>query len=211
MIRTVLVDDHAVVRTGLRLVLQAGGDIVVVGEAATASAAESLVRTAQPDVILLDLTLPDESGMELLPRLLSEAPEARALVLSVHSDPSYVREAFAQGAHGYVPKEASDADLVDAVRDIARGASYIHPSLANRLVRCEMTAPAGGGHDALSERELEVLRLLALGHTNQELAATLHISTRTAEMHRAHILQKLGFTTRAELVRYAIAHGLLGD
>jgi len=153
--------------------------------------------------------MPGESGIEAAPKLLHEAPDAKVLVLSMQDDPSYVREAFAAGASGYVLKEAVDAEVVAAVRDVAAGASYVHPTLGARMVAAEAAARAAADSDPLSEREHEVLKLLALGHTNQEIAKRLYISVRTAETHRAHIMRKLALTTRAELVRYAIEHGQL--
>ena len=204
MIRIVVVDDHAVVRSGLRLLLEAEDDMEVVGEAGNAHDAVFEVRAQKPDVILLDVVMPGESGIEAAPKLLHEAPDAKVLVLSMQDDPSYVREAFAAGASGYVLKEAVDAEVVAAVRDVAAGASYVHPTLGARMVAAEAAARAAADSDPLSEREHEVLKLLALGHTNQEIAKRLYISVRTAETHRAHIMRKLALTTRAELVRYAI-------
>ena len=211
MISVVLVDDHAVVRSGLRLLLEAHDDIEVVGEAGNAKDAVFRARAFKPDVILLDVVMPGESGIEVLPRLLKESPETKVLVLSMQDDPSYVREAFAAGAQGYVLKEAADEEVVTAVREIAGGARYVHPALGARMVAAEAQERAAAESDPLSEREREVLRLLALGHTNQEIAEQLYISVRTAESHRAHIMQKLRLTTRAELVRYAITHGLLAE
>ena len=209
MIRIVVVDDHAVVRSGLRLLLEAEDDMEVVGEAGNAHDAVFEVRAQKPDVILLDVVMPGESGIEAAPKLLHEAPDAKVLVLSMQDDPSYVREAFAAGASGYVLKEAVDAEVVAAVRDVAAGASYVHPTLGARMVAAEAAARAAADSDPLSEREHEVLKLLALGHTNQEIAKRLYISVRTAETHRAHNMRKLALTTRAELVRYAIEHGQL--
>jgi two-component system, NarL family, response regulator NreC len=211
VIKIVLVDDHAVVRSGLRLLLDAQEDIEVVGEAGTAKDAIFRARALKPDVILLDVVLPGESGIEVLPKLLSESPETRVLFLSMQDDPSYVREAFAAGASGYVLKEAADEEVVSAVREIADGGRYVHPALGARMVAAEAEERAAAEADPLSDREREVLRLLALGHTNQEIAERLYISVRTAESHRAHIMQKLRLGTRAELVRYALAHGLLAD
>ena len=153
--------------------------------------------------------MPGEGGIDALPKLLHEAPDAKVLVLSMQDDPQYVREAFAAGAKGYVLKEAADADVVDAIRQVAAGGSYVHPTLGARMVAAEAAARAAAEADTLSEREREVLRLLALGHTNQEIAKQLFISVRTAETHRAHIMRKLGLETRAELVRYALEHGQL--
>ena len=211
MIRIVIVDDHAVVRSGLRLLLEAESDLEVVAEAGDAREAVLTVRAEKPDVVLLDVTMPGESGIEALPKLLHEAPEAKVLVLSMQDDPRYVREAFAAGASGYVLKEAADAEVVGAVREVASGSSYVHPVLGARMVTAEAEARAAAEADPLSDREREVLRLLALGHTNQEIAKELFISVRTAETHRAHIMQKLRLTTRAELVRYALANDLIGD
>jgi two-component system, NarL family, response regulator NreC len=209
VISVVLVDDHAVVRSGIRLLLDGQDDIDVVGEAGNAKDALFRVRALKPDVVLLDVVMPGESGIEALPRLRAEAPDAKVLVLSMQDDPRYVREAFAQGANGYVLKEAADAEVVAAVRVIAAGGSYVHPALGARMIAAEAEARAAAESDPLSEREHEVMRLLALGHTNQEIATRLFISVRTAETHRAHIMRKLGLSTRAELVRHALAQGLL--
>ena len=211
MIHVVLVDDHAVVRSGLRLLLDGQEDIEVVGEAGNAKDAIFRARALKPDVILLDVVMPGESGIEVLPNLLKESPDTNVLVLSMQDDPSYVREAFAAGASGYVLKEAADAEVVAAVREIAGGGRYVHPALGARMVAADAQERAAAEADPLSERERDVLRLLALGHTNQEIAEQLYISVRTAESHRAHIMQKLRLSTRAELVRYALSHGLLTD
>ena len=211
MIKVVLVDDHAVVRSGLRLLLDAHEDIEVVGEAGNAKDAIFRARALKPDVMLLDVVMPGESGIEVLPQLLKESPETKMLILSMQDDPSYVREAFGAGASGYVLKEAADEEVVSAVREIANGGRYVHPRLGARMVAAEAEERAAAEADPLSEREREVLRLLALGHTNQEIAQTLYISVRTAESHRAHIMQKLRLSTRAELVRYALSNGLLTD
>ncbi|MGN6378982.1 MAG: response regulator [Gaiellales bacterium] len=206
MIRILIVDDHAVVRSGLRLLLDREDDMEAVGEAGDAREAILATRHHKPDVILLDVTMPGMSGVDVIGDLLKEAPGARVLMLSMQDDPSYVRQAFTAGASGYVLKEAADAELVQAVRRVADGAQYVHPSLGARLV-----APSGPGveGDPLSEREREVLALLALGHTNHEIAEKLVVSVRTVESHRAHILTKLRLSTRAELVQYALDNGLL--
>jgi two-component system, NarL family, response regulator NreC len=211
MIRTVVVDDHPVVRSGIKLLLDREDDIEVVGEAGNAKDAIFRARALKPDVMLLDVVMPGQSGIEVLPTLLKEAPETKVLVLSMQDDPSYVREAFAAGASGYVLKEAADEEVVAAVREIASGGSYVHPALGARMVAAEAQARAAADADPLSDREREVLRLLALGHTNQEIAKMLYISVRTAETHRAHIMQKLRLSTRAELVRYALSQGLLEE
>ncbi len=208
-IRVLVVDDHAVVRAGLRRVLDAEEDIETVGEAPNAERAVFEALESTPDVVLMDVVMPGKSGIEGLPALLQAVPNVRVLMLSMQDDPRYVREAFEAGAHGYVLKEAADTDVVDAVRAVAAGESYVHPALGARLVAAESEERRRVESDPLSEREREVLRLLALGHTNQEIAALLFISVRTAETHRAHIMRKLGLSSRAELVRYALDHGVV--
>jgi two-component system, NarL family, response regulator NreC len=209
VIRAVVVDDHAVVRSGIKLLLEREEDIEVVGEAGNAKDAIFRARALKPDVMLLDVVMPGESGIDVLPKLLKESPETKVLVLSMQDDPRYVREAFAAGASGYVLKEAADTEVVSAVREVARGGRYVNPELGARLVAAEAAERRRAEEDPLSDREREVLRLLALGHTNQEIARQLYISVRTAETHRAHIMQKLRLSSRADLVRYAIDQGLL--
>jgi two-component system response regulator NreC len=211
VIRVLVVDDHAVVRSGLRLLLDAQEDLETVGEAGNGDEAVRLARSLQPDVVLMDVVMPGTNGLEATPRVLEVSPDAKVLVLSMQDDPTYVREAFAVGASGYVLKEAADAEVVQAVREVSAGGRYVHPVLGARLVQAEAEARAKAEADPLSEREREVLRLLALGHTNQEIAKMLYISVRTAETHRSHIMQKLRLSTRAELVRHALAHGLLEE
>jgi two-component system response regulator NreC len=211
VIRVLIVDDHQLVRSGLRLLLEAEEDVTVEDEAGNAADAIRLARLHKPDVVLLDVVMPGGSGLDAAPEIKEAAPEARILVLSMQDDPSYVRHAFAAGASGYLLKEAADNELVAAVREVAGGGSYVHPTLGARLAAAEAEAQARAAADPLSEREREVLRLLALGHTNQEIAKMLFISVRTAETHRAHIMQKLRLSTRAELVRYALDHGLLEE
>jgi two-component system response regulator NreC len=210
-VRVLIVDDHAVVRAGLKLLLEAEEDLEPVGEAGTGREAIFQARSLKPDVILLDVVMPDQSGLDVLPTLLHERPETKVLVLSMQDDPQYVRQAFATGASGYVLKEAADTEVVAAIREVAKGGRYVHPELGARLVFAETEAARRAEEDPLSDREREVLRLLALGHTNQEIAKQLYISVRTAETHRAHIMQKLRLSTRAELVRHALAQGLLEE
>jgi two-component system, NarL family, response regulator NreC len=208
-IRVLVVDDHAVVRAGLRRVLDAEDDIETVGEAATAERAVFEAIETKPDVGLLDVMMPETTGIEGMPALLQAAPDVKVLVLSMQDDPRYVREAFDAGASGYVLKEAADTEVVGAIRAVAAGEQYVHPSLGAKLFAAESEERRRAEQDPLSEREREVLHLLALGHTNQEIAKQLFISVRTAETHRAHIMQKLRLSTRAELVRYALEHGFL--
>jgi DNA-binding NarL/FixJ family response regulator len=208
-VRVLIVDDHAVFRAGLRLLINAESDLDAVGEAGNAREAVFQARALKPDVVLMDVVMPDESGLDVLPTLLRERPETRVLILSMQDDPQYVRQAFANGASGYILKEAADTEVVGAIREVAKGNSYVHPALGARLVVAETIEARRVENDPLSEREHEVLRLLALGHTNQEIAAQLFISVRTAETHRAHIMQKLHLSSRAELVRYALDQGVL--
>jgi len=208
-IRVLIVDDHAVVRSGLKLLLEAEPGIDPVGEAENGSRAVFEAIELQPDIVLMDLVMPETGGLESMPSLLQSVPDTKVLVLSMQDDPRYVREAFAAGASGYLLKEAADVELVAAIKAVAAGERYVHPTLGARMVAADATARQRAETDPLSDREREVLHLLALGHTNQEIADMLFISVRTAETHRAHIMRKLGLSTRAELVRYAIAEGLL--
>jgi two-component system, NarL family, response regulator NreC len=210
-VRVLIVDDHAVLRAGLRLLLDGEEDIEVVGEAGTAGEAILQARSVKPDLVLMDVVMPDGSGLDAVPTLLEEHEGLKVLVLSMQDDPRYVREAFSVGASGYVLKEAADTEVVAAIREVARGGRYVHPALGARLVDAETEQLRRAEENPLSEREEEVLRLLALGHTNQEIAKQLFISVRTAETHRAHIMQKLRLVTRAELVRYALAEGMLDE
>ena len=210
-IRILVVDDHAVVRSGLKLLLSSEDDMEVVGDAGNADQAALRAELLKPDIVLLDVVMPGRSGIEITPEILERSPDSKVLVLSMQDDPRYVREAFGAGASGYVLKEAADAEVVHAIREVASGGRYVNPELGARLAAAAARARADEDADPLSDREREVLRLLALGHTNQEIAKMLYISVRTAESHRAHIMQKLRLGTRAELVRHALAHGLLDE
>jgi two-component system, NarL family, response regulator NreC len=210
-VRVLIVDDHSIVRAGLALLLNAEEDLETVGEAGTAKDAILEARSSKPDVILLDIVMPGQNGLQVVPQLLRERPETKVVVLSVQADPRHVREAFEAGASGYVLKEAADLELVPAIREIARGERYVNPELGARLVAAETDERRRSDEDPLSDREREVLRLLALGHTNREIAEQLHISVRTAETHRAHIMQKLRLSSRAELVQHALAEGFLQE
>ena len=209
MIRVLVVDDHAVVRAGLRRVLDAEEDIETVGEAPDGERAVFEALEHRPDVVLMDVVMPGRGGIEATPGVLQAVPEARVLMLSMQDDPRYVREAFEAGASGYVMKEAADAEVVAAVRAVWKGERYLHPALGAKLLAAEAEERKRAERDPLSDREREVLRLLALGHTNQEIAKQLFISVRTAETHRAHIMQKLRLGSRADLVRYALDNDLL--
>ena len=204
-----MVDDHAVVRAGLRLLLECEPDTTVVDEAATLADAVFKVRRHTPTMILLDVRLPDGDGVEAIGRLMAESPLCHVLVLSMEDDPHHVRRAFANGADGYLLKEAAETDLLQAVRVISNGGRYLQPELGARVLAIEASEKKREAEDPLSEREHEVLRLLSRGYTNPEIAKLLYISVRTAESHRAHIMSKLRLSSRAELVAYAMQNGML--
>jgi DNA-binding NarL/FixJ family response regulator len=206
MIRVLIVDDHALLRAGLRSRLEREPGIAVVGEADTAERAAVLARQLQPDLILLDLLLPRKGGYDAIPELRAVAPEAKILVLSSQAAPSSVRRALSAGAAGYLPKRSSDQELVTAIRAVAEGAGYVEPELGARLV----TPNGSPALEPLSERERDIVHLLALGYTNQEIGKKLYISVRTVDTHRAHIMRKLELETRAELVMFALANGIIG-
>jgi DNA-binding NarL/FixJ family response regulator len=206
VIRVLVTDDHAVLRIGVTALLEREDDMTAVGEAATADQAVIKARALQPDVILLDVVMPRKSGFDVLPELREVAPEARVIMLSMQTSPSSIRQALISGAAGYVAKHASDRDLLDAIRRVAAGSRYVDPELGADLVVSDADALT----DPISERERDVLCLLALGYANKEIAPMLFISVRTVETHRAHIMQKLKLETRAELVLYALANGLIG-
>jgi two-component system, NarL family, response regulator NreC len=206
VIRVLIVDDHDLLRAGMRSRLEHEEDIVVVGEAASAEEALAKIRVLEPDVVLLDLLLPRTSGYDAIPALLETSPRSRVLVVSSQAVPSSVRRALEAGAAGYVPKRASDTELVAAIRRVAAGEGYVDPDLGARLV-VDAASPA---LEPLSERERDVVHLLALGHTNQEIGRRLFISARTVDTHRSHVMLKLGLKTRAELVMFALANGVIG-
>ena len=205
-INIVIADDHRVVRSGLRLLLHAEDGMHVVGETGDVAGALQMVQARRPDVLVLDLNMPGEPSLAAIPRFAELSPNTRVVVLTMQDDPAFAREALQLGANAYVLKEAADAELVTAVRAAAENRTYLNPELGARLA----TTPAETGPPGdLSEREVGILRLIALGHTNQEIAARLYLSVRTVETHRAHIQQKLGRSSRAELVRYALDNGLV--
>ena len=206
MIRVLLVDDHELLRAGLRSRLEPEPGITVVGEADTAERAVLLARRLQPDLIVLDLLLPRKSGDEVIPELTEVAPQSRVLVVSSQAAPSSVRRALSAGAAGYLPKRSSDRDLVAAIQLVANGGGYVDPELGAQLVNPD----SPGALEPLSERERDVLYLLALGYTNQEIGEKLFISVRTVDTHRAHIMRKVRLQTRSELVMFALANGVIG-
>jgi two-component system response regulator NreC len=201
----VIADDHAVVRRGLRQVLTSEEGVEVVAEAANLSDAKRYVRGHHPDVLVLDLNLPEGLSLGAIPELRAEFPNTQIVVLTMQNEPAYARQALSAGALGYVLKEAAESELVEAVRRAAAGDSFLNPRLGAKVA----AEPPPGPPDGLSEREVEVLRMIALGYTNAEIAEQLYLSVRTVETHRAHIQQKLRLGSRAELVRYALEHHLV--
>jgi two-component system, NarL family, response regulator NreC len=209
--RVLLADDHAVLRSGLRLLLTSQNEYEVVGEASSGKETLSLAEQLQPDLILLDLSMPFLGGLEALPALRKLVPSTRILILTMHDDPQYLRQALKNGASGYVLKKAADAELLSAMRAVLRGEVYVHPSMTRVLL--EDILPASPlGEDAwndLSEREQEVLKMVALGHTSAEIATQLNLSAKTVETYRARGMEKLGLRTRAALVKFALQEGLI--
>jgi two-component system response regulator NreC len=206
-ITIVIADDHSVVRRGLRQLLEGEPGLEVVAEAENLDATRRFVRGHRPDVLVLDLNMPEGSSLDVIPAIRADSPQTKIVILTMQKEPAYARQALGQGVLGYVLKEAADAELVEAVRRAAVGDSYLNPRLGARVA----AEPPPGPPDGLSDREVEVLRLIALGHTNAEIADQLYLSVRTVETHRAHIQQKLRLDARSELVRYALAHGLVGS
>jgi two-component system response regulator NreC len=204
-IRIVLADDHTVVRSGLQLLLDNEPDFEVVAQASDVENARRYVRGHHPRVLVLDLNMGGELSIESIPLIREESPDTQIVVLTMQTEPAFAREALAAGALGYVLKDAAEHELVEAVRNAAVGDSFLNPRLGARIA----TEPPPGAPDDLSEREVEVLTLIARGHTNTEIAELLYLSVRTVETHRSHIQQKLRLTTRSELVGYALERGLV--
>jgi two-component system response regulator NreC len=206
-ITIVLADDHSVVRSGLRMLLEAEDDIEVLAEAGSVDAAQRSVLGHKPDVLVLDLNMPGGSSLDAIPEVADASPGTYVVVLTMQEDPAFAREALQAGARGYVLKQSAGTELVQAIRAAASGGTWLNPELGARMAAAPST-PSGPPGD-LTEREVDVLRLIALGHTNNEIAEQLYLSVRTVETHRAHIQQKLGLSTRAELVRYALDNDLI--
>ena len=203
----VVADDHAVVRSGLRLLLDAEPELEVIAEAGDMPGAIRMVQAHHPAVLVLDLNMPGGSGLDAITALSASTPESAIVVLTMQDDPAFARRALQNGALAFVLKEAADEELLEAVRCAARGDTYLNPRLGARMAT-EPASPAGPPDD-LTERERDVLRRIALGHTNAEIAGQLFLSVRTVETHRAHIQQKLGRSSRAELVQYALENKLV--
>jgi two-component system, NarL family, response regulator NreC len=201
-ITIVIADDHAVVRQGLRLLLEAEEDLVVVGEASDVREAQTLLRDTTPDVLVLDLHMGPDLSLSTLSDLRAGSPQTAVVILTMDDDPAFVQPAWAAGAAGYVLKEASRTEVVRAIRTVGRGGRYLDPAIGG-------WALSSAEDEVLSERELEVLRLVALGYTNNEIAKRMYISARTVETHRANLQSKLRLSGRPELVRYALEHGVI--
>lgn len=210
-IRILIADDHAIVRSGLRGLLGADPHLELVGEAGHGEEAQRLVETLRPDVILLDVAMPPDNGIEITKRLKEAYPELIVLILTMHEDEALLHEALRVGAAGYVIKRAEEFEIVQAIHAVSRGDAYVHPSMTRALLHQPVTTEhrRGSAVDALTPREIDVLRLLVKGNTNRQAAGLLGISVRTVENHRANLMGKLGLTSRVELVSYAEEHDLL--
>lgn len=207
-IRIVLADDHSVVRQGFRMILTAQPDMAVIGEAANGREAVELAEKLQPDLIVLDVSMPELNGIEAARRIAEALPRCRILALSMHRDSVYVREILRAGAHGYLLKDGIDQDLLSAVRAVAQGQGYLSPAVSDAVLsdyRRHVTDPI----DLLSSREREVLQLIAEGKTNKEIATDLNLSVYTVESHRGRIMEKLNLHSAGELIRFAIRNGLI--
>lgn len=205
VLRIVLVDDHGVVRAGLERLLTEHDGFECVGQAATVRDALEVVEVKRPDVVVLDIDLGEESSLDSLQEMLGRAHKPKVLILSMHDDVKHVQDSFAAGADGFLIKNSAETDLADAIETLARGERYLHPVLGAKLAQAALAGP----DDPLTDREREIARLLALGHTNQEVAKQLFLSVRTVETHRGHTMTKLGLASRAELVQWALDHDLI--
>lgn len=209
-IRILLVDDHGVLRAGLRALLNSESDLVVVGEATDGAQVAQLTELLSPDVVLMDVSMAGKDGIETTRELRKVHPDVRVLLLTIHDDEWLVREAIRVGAAGYIVKNAVESELINAIRAVSAGHMYIHPSLTRALISEETRSTSTNLHvETLTMREVQVLMLVARGHTNKQIAELLNLSTRTVESHRANMMAKLDLHSRVELVRYASEHGLL--
>lgn len=212
-VSVLLADDHAVLRAGLHLLIDRQEDFTIIGEASSGLETITLVDELQPDLLLLDISMPGLGGLDALPTIKKKSPSLKILILTMHDDPQYLRQALKAGASGYIPKKAADSELLSAMRAVQSGDVYVHPSMTNTLVDDLLPASKPDTDQdlwtKLSEREKQVLRLTALGHTGVEVAEKLNLSPKTIETYRARGMEKLNLQTRAALVRYALQHGKL--
>lgn len=211
--RVLIADDHGVLRAGLRALLNSEPEMEVIGEAADAEQVLSLAKELHPDIVLMDLSMPNGGGIYATQQLHKEMPEIHVLILTVHEDESLLRKAVESGVSGYILKRAVESELINAIQAVARGELYIHPAMTRALLK-DSTATSRIEQtrvETLTQREYEVLRLIAQGNSNRQIASLLTISVRTVESHRANLMEKLHLSCRAELVRYAAQHGMLED
>jgi two-component system response regulator NreC len=213
MINILIAEDHRIVRDGLRMLLQSEPDFVIVAEAENGREAIARAKETRPDLAILDISMPDLSGLEATRMIKTESPQTQVLILTMHESDEYFFRALQAGASGYVLKKAATQDLIAAARAVARGEAFLYPSVAKKLigdyVRRVQPGAEEGGYTSLSDREREVLMLLAQGLSNREIADRLVISQSTLQTHRSHILEKLGLRTTADLIKYAVKHGLV--
>lgn len=212
-IRILLSDDHTILRTGLRMLISAAGDLEVIGEAKDGEEAVSMTEALQPDVVLMDISMPKLDGIKATAEIKRKQPGVKVLMLTMHENDEYLFRTIQAGGSGYVLKKAADDEVLDAIRHVASGGAFLRPAVTTKLVQDYLERVDKGeesdSYGKLTEREREILRLIAEGHTNAQIAQMLVISVRTVESHRAHIMEKLGIQTRAELVKYALRKGLL--
>lgn len=209
-IKLLLADDHAIVRAGLRAILAQHDDVEVIGEAKDGQEAIDQVRLLEPHVVVLDISMPRLNGLMAARRIREEFPAVAILMLTQHDNPEYVLPLMEAGASGYVLKQAADTDLIAAIRAVARGDSYLYPPIAKVVLDAYLTPGPANPYQALTPREREILILTAQGKTNREMADLLQISPKTVDVHRTHMMEKLGLHNVAEVTRYAVEHGLLG-
>jgi two-component system response regulator NreC len=213
-LRVLLAEDHEMVREGLKALVNAQPDMEVVGEAADGRAAVARAQELQPDVVVMDITMPGLNGLKATEHVKQTCPQVRVLTLTRHTDAGFIQQLFAAGASGYVLKQSASVELVRAIRAVAAGGSFLDPQITGKVIGGYISQQARPGDDPqgeLSEREAEVLRLIAWGHSNKEVAARLQISVKTVEAHKANTMKKLGLTSRIDIVRYALLQGWLQD
>ncbi|HWS55335.1 MAG TPA: response regulator transcription factor [Pyrinomonadaceae bacterium] len=214
VLRVLLAEDHEMVREGIKALVNAQPDMEVVGEASGGRLAVQLAQEVQPDVIVIDISMPELNGLKATERIRQVCPHVRVLTLTRHTDAGFIQQLFAAGASGYVLKQSASAELVRAIRAVAAGGNFLDPQITGKVIGGYISQQARVGDDAqgeLSERESEVLRLIAWGHSNKEIAARLQISVKTVEAHKANTMKKLGLTSRIDIVRYALLQGWLED